>query len=328
MKSDIKGLDLALRTLINEFYPYSESFSDELYTLDDVVHQLMFEIIKEEYKQYAPKKTVMDFLGVYDEDGSNRKYTRAIQYAQHYRDYDNDLIEDEFGMRVPELEAQDVSGAKVFKGHQLTAHEFLGLKMQAECGLLNKFHEGQIESSKKISESRFQELFVEYANKIDELEPSVNEPENVICNTFVYYGIETHFLTEFLYRLTLAAEEVGFPKECPIERIIAVCSITPVIPETFWCPPAFIADCDADWEKKALLVQDCKHIKNFLLQRHLEKFIEIMHRCTDADKASYIEDNFWIWDNRVEYEWTPERIRYYRKLHGAIMRGFPKPHIK
>ena len=345
MKSDIKGLDLALRTLINEFYPYSESFSDELYTLDDVVHQLMFEIIKEEYKQYAPKKTVMDFLGVYDEDGSNRKYTRAIQYAQHYRDYDNDLIEDEFGMRVPELEAQDVSGAKVFKGHQLTAHEFLGLKMQAECGLLNKFHEGQIESSKKISESRFQELFVEYANKIDELEPSVNEPKNVICNTFVYYGIETHFLTEFLYRLTLAAEEVGFPKECPIERIIAVCSITPVIPETFWCPPAFIADfcmipkwehfckpiysdCDADWEKKALLVQDCKHIKNFLLQRHLEKFIEIMHRCTDADKASYIEDNFWIWDNRVEYEWTPERIRYYRKLHGAIMRGFPKPHIK
>lgn len=345
MKSDIKGLDLALRTLINEFYPYSESFSDELYTLDDVVHQLMFEIIKEEYKQYAPKKTVMDFLGVYDEDGSNRKYTRAIQYAQHYRDYDNDLIEDEFGMRVPELEAQDVSGAKVFKGHQLTAHEFLGLKMQAECGLLNKFHEGQIESSKKTSESRFQELFVEYANKIDELEPSVNEPENVICNTFVYYGIETHFLTEFLYRLTLAAEEAGFPKECPIERIITVCSITPVIPETFWCPPAFIADfcmipkwehfckpiysdCDADWEKKALLVQDCKHIKNFLLQRHLEKFIEIMHRCTDADKASYIEDNFWIWDNRVEYEWTPERIRYYRKLHGAIMRGFPKPHIK
>lgn len=345
MKIDISGLTLAFKTLIKEFYPYADSFSAELYTLDDVVHQLIFEIIKEEYKQYAPKKTVTDFLGVYDVDGSYRKYTRALQYAQHYRDHDNNLIEDELGMRVPELEAQDMSGAKVFKGHRFTAHEFLGLKLQAECRLLNKLHEDQIESSKRVSESKFRELFEEYAEKIDELEPSVNKPEDVICNTFVYYGTETHFLTELLYRLTLVAEEAGFPKECPAERIITVCSITPVIPETFWCPAAFIADfcmipkwehfCrpiffdnDADWEKKALLVHDCKHIKNFLLQRHLEKLVGLVHACSIADKASFIEDNYWIWDNRVEYEWTPDRIRYYRKLHAAIMRDFPKPHIK
>lgn len=345
MNIDIAGLELALKTLINEFYPYTESFSEDLYTLDDVVHQLVFEIIKEEYKQYAPKKTVMDFLGDYDVDGSNRKYTRALQYAQHYRDHDNAHIEDELGIRVPELEAQDMSGANVFKGHQFTAHEFLGLKLQAECGLLNKLHERQIESSKKVSESRFRELFEDYANRIDELEPSVNEPENVICNTYVYYGTETHFLTEFLYRVMLAAEEAGFPKECPADRILTVCSITPVISETFWCPTAFIADfcmipkwenfCkpiffdnEEAWGKKALLVQDCKHIKNFLLQRNLEKFIGIVHACSLADKARYIEDHYWIWDNRVEYEWTSERIRYYRKLHAAITRDFPKPHIR
>lgn len=126
---------------------------------------------------------------------------------------------------------------------------------------------------------------------------------------------------------------------------IAKDAIAPVISETSWCPTTFFADfcmipkwehfCipiffdnNTDWEKKAFLVQDCKHIKNFLLQRHLKKFIEIVHGCTVADKASYIEDNFWIWDNRVEYEWTPERIRYYRKLHAAIMRSFSKPHIR
>lgn len=152
-------------------------------------------------------------------------------------------------------------------------------------------------------------------------------------------------MTEFLYRVMLAAEEAGFPEECPVDRIITVCSITPIIPETFWCPTAFIADfcmiprwehfCkfifsdnEEDWEKKALLVQDCKHIKSFLLQRHLEKFIEIVHACSLAEKARYIEDHYWIWDNRVEYEWTSERIRYYRKLHAAIMRDFPKPHIR
>jgi len=34
--------------------------------LEDVVHQLIFEIIKEEYKKYAPQKTITDFLGDYE----------------------------------------------------------------------------------------------------------------------------------------------------------------------------------------------------------------------------------------------------------------------
>jgi len=218
MDIDISSLELALKTLITEFYPFTDTFSDDLYSLEDVVHQLIFEIIKEEYKKYAPQKTITDFLGGYDVDGSNRKYTRALQYAQHYRDCDNNAIETEAGIRIPELEAQDVKGAKVFKGHQFTAHQFLGLKLQAECGLLNKLHEGQIEYSKKVSEPRFRELFEEYANRIDELEPPVNDPENVICNTYVYYGTETHFLTEFLYHLTLAAEEAGFPRKFRTEN--------------------------------------------------------------------------------------------------------------
>ena len=341
----LSGLEHALKILITEFYPYTQYFSESLYSLNDLVHQLIFEIIKEEYKQYAPKKTVTDFLFDYDVDGNNRKYTRAIQYAQHYRDYDNDLIENKFGIKIPELKAQNMSGSNVFKGYQLTAHEFLGLKFQAECKLLNKLHEGQIESSKKVSGAKFIELFKDYKNNIDELEPSVNDPEKVICNTFVYYGLETHFLTEFLYRLTLAAEEAGFPKKCQTDRTITLCSINPVIPETFWCPTTFFADfcmipkwgnfckpifydSDKNWEKKELLVNDCKHIKNFLLQKHLGKLIEFVHSCSVEDKASYIEENYWIWDDRIEYEWTPERIKYYRKLHAAITRDFPKPHIK
>ena len=342
---DISSLKHAMKMLIGEVYPFKESFSEELYSLEDVVNQLIFEIIKEEYKKYAERKTITDFLGQYDVDASNRKYTRAIQYAQHYRDYDNNLIENEFGIRVPEIEAQDLSGSKVFSGHRITEHEFLGLKMQAECALLNKLHEGQIESSKKVSETKFKELFSDYANRIDDLEPPINRPESVICNTFVYFGIESYFLTEFIYRLTLAAEKVGFPRECPTDRILNVCAITPVIPETFWCPTTFIAnfymipkwdhfcvpifvDSDEEWSVKNLLLHDCKHIKDSILQKNLNKLIEKMHDCTVKDKASFIEENYWIWDKRVEYEWTSERIKYYRKIHALIKREFPKPHIK
>ncbi len=110
---DIIALELALKTLINKFYPFIDTFSDNLYSLEDVIHQLIFEIIKEEYKQFAPKKTITDFLSEYDVDGSNRKYTRALQYAQHYRDYDNNAIENKLSMRVPELESQDMNGFRL-----------------------------------------------------------------------------------------------------------------------------------------------------------------------------------------------------------------------
>ena len=43
---DIVDLEHALKILINEFYPYTDTFSDDLYSLDDVIHQLVFEIIK------------------------------------------------------------------------------------------------------------------------------------------------------------------------------------------------------------------------------------------------------------------------------------------
>ena len=342
---DVKALKYALSILVQEMYPYADAFSDNLYSLEDVVNQLVFEIIKEEYKQYAPRRTIVDFLGIYDPDGSNRKYTRALQYAQHYRDFDNSQLETDLSLRVPELEAQDMSGGKKFLGHQFTAQEFLGLKLQAECSLLNKLHEGRIDSSKDVKGSYFCEMFVDYEKKRDELEPSVNDPESVICNTFLYFGIETHFLTEFLYKMTLAAEKAGFPKEIPAGRILDVCSAVQVIPDTFWCPATFLADfcmipkwdsfcnpvfTDSNevWIKKAALIEDCKHIKSHILQRNLEKLIELVHICTDADKARFIVDHYWIWDNRAEFDWNPNRISYYRKLHSAVMRSFPEPHIR
>ena len=344
----IADLAHALTILINEFYPYPSTFSDELYSLNDVVRQLVFEVIKEEYKKYAPRHTHKYFYERHDEFGSDRKYSRARKYAQYYRDHDDDRIEGDFGIRIPELEALDMSEVRA-RGHQITKHEYLGLKLEAECVLLKKLHQRQIESSKRVKAAEFKKLFEDYSSQIDKLEPGVNEPEGVICNTYVYYGIETHFLTEFLYRLTLAAEEAGFPKAHPTDRIITVCSITPIVPATSWCPMAYIADfcmipkwdsfCrpifldnDEEWKRKALLVQDCKHIKGFILQRYLEKLIGIAHDCTVADKANFIEENYWIWDNRLwknpaEYEWTPKRISYYRNLHSAIMRRFPKPHV-
>ncbi len=337
-----------IEILLSEIYPDISALEDSHYSLDDISDQLIFELIKEEYKKYAEKHTIQYYINLYDNKhyGTSRKYTRAIQYAQFYRDFDNSSIEEDFGFRLPELEAQDMTGSNTFTGHQFTEQEFLGLKMQAECKLLNKLHGKQIDSSSNVTEAFFKELFDEYADQISALEPRINtNSEQIISNVLAYYGTETRFLTEFLYRITLVAEEFGFPNEIPSDRILSVCGITPYISETSWCPQVFIADLcilpkwstfgrdffaasDEEWRKKECLLLDCKRMKNIVLQKGLEQWVELMHSCSKQDKVNFIVERYWLWDNSPDYDWTPSRIRYFRKLHDAIIRDLPKPHIR
>ena len=348
MNTSIADIRSAIEIVIGEIYPNVSTLDGGHYSLNDILDQLIFELIKEEYKKYARKRPIQYYLDLYDNEhyGTSRKYTRALQYAQFYKDFDNEYIEETFGFRLSELEAQDVTGNKVFSGYQFTEWEFLQFKIQAECRLLNKLHGKQLDNSRNVTENAFRKLFEEYSNCITELEPQLNaNPEHVISSVLTYYGMETHFLTEFLYQLTLSAEKIDFPKEVHIDRVLAVCGITPFIPGTVSCPEVLLADLcilpkwnswnqdifnanDKDWEKQKCLLLDCKQIKNAILQKAGERLVEFMHCCAWKDKLDFITEKYWLWDNSPDYEWTSERIRYYRRLHATVIRNFPKPHIK
>lgn len=348
MNVTIPALRDAVKMLLNECYSQVSGLDKGHYSFDDILDQVVFELIKEEYKRYAEKHTIQYYLDLYDSEyyGTSRKYTRSIQHTQFYRDWDNSSIEEIFGFRLPELEAQDMSGSNKFTGYQFTEQEFLQIKMQAECKLLNKLHGKQIDNSHNVSEIDFGLLFGEYANQIAGLEPPMDiNPNSIISRIFAYYGIETHFLTEFLYRLTLTAEEQGYPKEVPVDRILSVCGITPFIPATSWCPEVFFADLcilprwgefgkdiftanDEEWNEQESLLLDCKRMKNIVLQRRLEKWVEWIHFCSPQEKAGFLAEHYWLWDYSPDYKWTSERIRYYRKLHNTVMQDFPKPQIK
>lgn len=349
MEVSVSIIRHTLEILLTEIYPDVSELDKGYYTLDDILNQLIFEIIKEDYKANSKKHIIQYYLEKYNDDnaGSSRKFTRATQYTQFYRDFNNNEINEMFGIRLSELDAQDMSGSNKFQGYQLTEQEFLGIRMQAYCKLTDKLHGKQISDSHKVSEAEFKKLFTDYSEQIEWLEPMVNaqDQEDIICRTFAYYGLETHFLTEFLYRTTLAAEKAGFPDEIPVDRILPVCGVTPYLQQTSWCPEVLIADLciipkwnlyctdfysdsQEEWNKKLCLLLDCKQLKNIVLQRKLDKWIEYMHSCSAEDKANFIIEHYWLWDYRPNYEWTSERIKYYRKLYQAVTRDFSQPHIK
>lgn len=164
MTVSIADIRHAIEIVLIEIYPDISALGEGCYSLNDILDQLIFELIKEEYKKYAARRPIQYYLDLYDSEhyGTSRKYTRALQYAQFYKDFDNECIEEAFGLRLPELEAQDVTGSNVFSGHRFTECEFLQFKMQAECRLLNKLHGKQLDNSKNVAENDFRKFFEEY----------------------------------------------------------------------------------------------------------------------------------------------------------------------
>ena len=341
----IENIAHAMEILFQEAYPSEGELAALHFGVKDLAAQLVFELIFEDYKEHSSRHPIDYYIKRYDIDANNRKYTRAINYSQHYRTASNETIEAVFGIRLPELERVDMEGKNRFRGYPLTTLDFLGLKLQSECKLLEKLHVGQIDDSHKVSEERFREMFSNYHECLDRLEPRVNAQADVITNTLLYFSTETHFLIDFLYGIVVAAERHGFPSEVPSQRIIDICGPEVLVPSTEWCPAVPYADnfmlmrwsClfddifedgDEAWARKATLLLDCKQLKSHVLQARRDRMVSMVSELDTQEKADFIMDNYWVWDIRPEYEWTSERIRYFRKLHPLVMRLSEKPRVK
>lgn len=352
MTCTCERLSHAIGILLSEAYPHVEELASVHTSVDDLSTQLMFELIKEHYKDSAPRHPISYYIKEDAKEANSSKvtvvsrknsnYTDAIQHTQRYRTDTNDMFELLYGVSLPELEPVEMDGKRRPKGYSITYADYLGLKLSMGCDLLKKLHGGQIDRSHNVSEARFKELFRGYQEQIDKLEPRVNDSKSVIANTFFYFSTETHFLIDFLYGIVLAAERRGFPSDVPSERIIDICGTEIYIPETEWCPGVFMADnfmlmkwgallgdvfedSDETWNRKAALLRDCKQLKSRVLQANRDEMVSIVSQCGDEEMADYIVENYWVWDVRPqEYKWTTERIRYFRKLHPLVIRLFEK----
>ncbi len=341
MEYSLKILRHMFEIMVPEFYPHMENFQRGFYTLDDLLDQLVFEFLKEENKAYGETNTITYYLRNdkqrYDPDANPAQYSKDIARVQKVRDAQNTRLEEYFGIRLDELNPEDMSSPKRFGGRKMRRDEFLTYWLDYQTGLFSKLHGHQISDSHKVSNGLFRVLFDSYYDNLTKLMPRVNDPDLIVPHTMLFYGIETHFLTHFLYNVTLSAEKCGFPKPIFRDRILHFCGITPYYPDVEWCPSLFAADfCmlmkwheltdyiftddEALWDTLASLIDDCKRIKNKLLQNMHDKVVDIVHQCTLEDKNNFILDHYWCWDTMPVdgFEWTDPRIHYFREIYEAV----------
>ena len=68
MNVTIPALRDAVKMLLNECYSQVSGLDKGHYSFDDILDQVVFELIKEEYKRYAEKHTIQYYLDLYDSE--------------------------------------------------------------------------------------------------------------------------------------------------------------------------------------------------------------------------------------------------------------------
>ena len=317
-------------------------------SVDDMIDHIIYEGIKYAYDDYAEKKSVRQHLidNDMDNDSERRKFSRALKYAQHYRNLQYEEMLHSMSYKEERLLGKDMTSFdKRKEGHEINAMHFIELCNMQNIPVLHKIIGKQIQSSKKVSNTKFIEMMNEYEEYIDGLEKEMDSDEKVVFNTELYFTLEWKYNIDLVYDIVLAAEKRGYPIITE-DNMRWICG-TVVIPPSIWFRSTSGTECrmimhrhkylpsmfnvldeeelrERD-ERNAVLYQLYAFIKSVGTKK---KISELVKATTMHDRAEFIRNRYWIWGKRKKKEWTPGRIKYARLLFKFIYRDTEQPKIK
>lgn len=328
-------------------FPSIFSIKNPYISIEDIVDFVLYEGIKEAYDNYAEKKSIRQHMieNNMDTDADRRRLSRQFQYAQYYRDYQNERL-GKLGFYSEELAEKSMEDFNNrITGHLITAMNFQELKNMLDIPILEKIIGLKIGSSKKISNQSFKELMIEYEDYIDNLENSMDTPEEIVYNTELYFTLEWKYSIDLIYDITLEAEKLGYPKF--VSESTAFLMGTVNIFPTDWYNGIISTECRMIYKRPDLVplvfrygqadsekfIHDCADLYRireiFRFINSDKKIYELVVKTTIRDRAEFIKNRQWIWKKRIkEKEWTPDRIRYARKIFDKTYLKHETPSIK
>mgnify|MGYP007033169480 CR=1 FL=1 len=346
MKNRIETLRVVFYSALQAGCPYVDDFDNEFITIDDVINFTIYEGIKKSYDYYAPKMKISEYVkkssSLEDRIETDTKfYSRQLQYAQYYRSELNDMIEDDRGIRIPELEGRDISDIKVrtegIELNEMSFYEFLNL---SQVGILKKITAGQISDSKKVSNSQFRLLVKEYESELDCLYKEMKSDALILLNTHKFFNLEWIYNIDLIYDIAMEAEKRG-AKKIDIKQLWGIAGGIYIQGDAF-VPDGFHTQSRMLMSRKKLIpliFEDDKVIRNklvkayrmnyFLYYFNKSKLHEFLHdMVSEKEMAEFVKKYFWIWDTRSKKEWTDKRIKIARQLFSEIIMHVEKPQIR
>lgn len=296
----------------------------------NVTNQFFMEMIKMEHDDFM-MSSAKSFRQYYQDQGwqeDGRKRTeRVFTKVKKMRKAEVKWLEDYFGYFPQELLIPDKKNSdKSFEGYRIASDQFEEIQNMMDIPIFEKFHNGQIERPKKYDV--FKRLYQQYDALVDKYYQQMDSDEQVIENTIKYFVIQWKQPLEFVYSV---ADLIN----------------ARLLPESYinmlwlYCIPYNDRENDFHADNRFLMTRnDYVYMisrSNELEVRYLEEqyvrqlyalqwlkdeigrvVFDHMREITISEKADFIRNNYWLWDNREEKDWTNEKIRIALEIFRAI----------
>lgn len=345
---ELESLREDLLDFCDMVHPNLDALKNNYLSIEDVIDFVIYESIKAAYDEYAPKKSLRQHMieNGLDSDADRRRFSRQIQYAQYYRDLQQERIADRTGIEIDELSGKDMDNIDDrMAGHELNDMQFFELNNMLNMPVLKKIMGHQITSSKKVSNKTFVELMDEYDGFVKDLKKDMDTPEKILFNSEAYFTLDWHYNIDIIYRIVIEAEKHGYPAFNPynVRGIMGELSIPPT---TRWFSEILTTECRMVLKRKDMLTlvydissEEREEFMNYLAEFYrLRKVIksssdrksvvELAASTSLEERVNFIKSRQWVWDAHVdEKEWDVKRIKYAREIFEKMYLPIKQPKI-
>lgn len=301
---------------------------------------LMANYITMEYIKYAfdyddPEYSLRHFRkGENDTDDERMRQSRIVEYVLRYKKREIDHL----GVTLPpEHKFADVSMDtidKKIKGHRLTEMNYYEHQNIHDIDIIKAIVENRIGSARKISNTRFQEIFSQYDGFIEDMiAHSKNSDRDMVFYSIAFFTFEWHYPVELFYSIACIMEENDI-QEINRSDLALLCGNVGIesmfsgwftthsrmIRERLYFAKLLFEDSTPSFIKEGLrdmikefIVLGVKYKESVVCNDGTRYIDWFRIESSIPDWASFFRyyDIFSIWERK---EWTPKRIQNMRKL--------------
>ena len=296
---------------------------------------ITFEYIKYSYDSNDPEYSLRHFLLESEADDSERMtQSRIMQYVAKYKK--REIRERDPGIppdhKFANLDMDNIE--QKLKGYRLTEMNFFEHQVIHDIEIVKAVVEKRIGSAKKISNTRFQEIFEQYDEFVENLiERSKKSDEDMVFASLAFFTLEWHYAFEAFYFAACLMEEHGI-KDVDKETLALLCGHA-----TVWSLFGGTATTDSRMIKERPFLiyyllnpetrqHDAETMKS-MIRELLVVYVHYMETVTATDGGLYKdwfkkESSMADWASFLRYynvfsiwqkkEWTRIRIQNMRKI--------------
>lgn len=180
-------------------------------SIEVFVNEILVEFIKYAFDNSQEKHSLRYYVpyGVDENTDERMVYSRLLAYCQKYRDQEYEEFKRK-GADIEELKAKAMKSVEEKReGYDITPMQYFEMTNIHDIAALKSFVEGRLKDVKKVSNTSFKEMMVEYDQNVESWSQKKNESDyNKVFYSLAFFTIDWKYGFELAYLMAQKMEQL------------------------------------------------------------------------------------------------------------------------